>query len=154
MVNGKSCADCTLSLWNGECGVIALPEDYVRLVALKLDNWQYPCYNVAQPGSMADVAQTNRYMRAGRCSPVCVETVSDEGVMLNVYPVEEDSMPVVEYFIYEGRYNGNNGLAAKSDYLLQAVTYQCAGLVCNVFEKYDAANAFLSLAAALCNNNQ
>ena len=154
VVNGKSYADFNFSICNGGYGVITLPEDYVRLVALKLDNWQHPCYNTSQPGSLADVAQTNRYTRAGRCSPVCVEVTSDEGVILNVYPVEEDSTPVVEYLLYEARYDGNKGLASKSDFLLQAVAYQCAGLVCNVFEKYDAANAFMGLAAALCNNNQ
>ncbi len=154
MLNGKSMANCNLSLWNGEYGVIILPEDYVRLVSFKLDNWLHPCYNVSSPGSVADAAQANKYTRAGKSSPVCIEVPSAQGILLYVYPVEEDSIPTVEYLLYEGTYNSSKGLASNNDSLLQAVAYQCAGLVCNVFEKYDAANAFMSLAAALCNNNK
>ena len=154
VLNGKKHLGCKLSLVNEEYGVITLPEDYVRLVSLKLDIWKRPCYTVSQLGSFAENAQTKKYMRAGNCSPVCIESPTGDALQLNVYPASGDSIPVVEYFLYEARYDSSKGLATNNDSLLRAVAYQCAGLVCNVFEKYDAANAFFSLAAALCNNNK
>lgn len=154
VVNGKSLTGGSVVVTDDGKGVIALPEDYVRLVSLKLDNWRKPCYAVADTDSFTDSVQHDKYMRAGVFSPVCIERATDEGVNLDVFPVADDAVPVVEYLIYEARYDGSKGLATKSNFLTQAVAYQCAGLMCNVFEKYDAANSFLALAAALCNNNK
>lgn len=152
VLNGKNFADCKVSEISEGKGVIVLPEDYVRLVSLKLDVWKKPCFTVSEPGSPTDNAQHNKYMQAGKYSPVCVEVPTTEGAQLNVYPVTTNTEPTVEYLIYESRYDSSKGLATTNESLIQAVAYQCAGLVCNVFEKYDAANSFLSLAAALCNN--
>ncbi len=154
VVNAKNFANCNILVSDGGKGVIALPEDYVRLVSLKLNIWKRPCFATAVTDSSVDNAQQNKYMQAGEFSPACVEVPSDEGMQLYVYPVAAGSVPVVEYLIYEACYDGSKGLATKNSYQVQAVAYQCAGLVCNVFEKYDAANAFFSLAAALCNNNK
>lgn len=154
VLNGKNLAGCEVAVIDGERGVILLPEDYVRLVSLKLNIWKRPCYVASAFGSLAESVQGNKYMRAGVSSPVCVEVPVAEGMQLYVYPVTADVVPVVEYLLYESRYDGSKGLATKNGFLMQAVAYQCAGLVCNVFEKYDAANAFLSLAAALCNGNK
>ena len=154
VVNGKNFAGCKVALSSDGKGVIALPEDYVRLVSLKLNFWRKPCFAASDVGSFDENAQQNKYLQAGRFSPVCVEVPSDEGMQLDVYPVGEGSVPEVEYLIYEARYDADKGIATKNAFLVQAVAYQCAGLVCNVFEKYDAANAFFSLAGALCNNNK
>lgn len=152
VVNGKNFAECSVSTTDDGKGTIALPEDYVRLVSLKLNVWKKPCFVAAETDSPTDTAQHNKYMQAGKYSPVCIEIPTAEGTQLNVYPVAAESTPEVEYLIYEARYDSNKGLATKNDFLFQAVAYQCAALVCNVFEKYDAANSFLGLATALCNN--
>lgn len=152
VVNGKLYADCNVSITNDGKGVILLPEDYVRLVSLKLDIWKKPCFAASESDSPANNAQQNRYMQAGKCSPVCVEQPTEDSMQLNVYPVTADPAPNVEYLIYEARYDSSKGLATKNDFLVQAVAYQCAALVCNVFEKYDAASSFLNFAAALYNN--
>jgi hypothetical protein len=153
-LNGRNLADCKLAVANDEKGIIVLPEDYVRLISLKLDTWNKPCYAAAEAGSAVERAQTNKYTRAGVSSPVCVETATADGAQLSLYPVNGESAPSVEYLIYEARYDGSKGLATNNGYLIEAVACQCAGLVCNVFGKYDAANAFMSLAATLCNNNK
>lgn len=152
VLNGKNFVGCSVSVTDDGKGFIALPEDYVRLVSLKLDVWKKPCFVAAEADSPADTAQYNKYMQAGKYSPVCIEVPSAEGIQLNVYPVTTEPAPEVDYLIYEAKYDSSKGLATKNDFLFQAVAYQCAGLVCNVFEKYDAANSFLGLAAALCNN--
>ena len=152
VVNAKNIVACDVSFTDEGKGKIILPEDYVRLVSIKLNNWRKPCFTASDCDSPSDIAQQNKYMRAGKYSPVCVEVPNSEGLQLNVYPVDDGIVPVVEYLIYEARYDGDKGLATKNEPLMQAVAYQCAGLVCNVFEKYDAANSFLGLAAALCNN--
>lgn len=152
VLNGKNFANGEVSVTGEGKGVIVLPEDYVRLVSLKLDVWKKPCFVTSQIDSPAENAQHNKYTQAGKYSPVCVEVPTDDAMQLNVYPVTAGTTPEVEYLIYEARYDGSKGLTTKNDFLIQAVAYQCAGLVCNVFEKYNAANSFLGLAAALCNN--
>ena len=152
VLNGKNVAGCEISATSEGKGVIVLPEDYVRLVSLKLDVWKKPCFVASEAGSPSDNAQHNRYMQAGKYSPVCVEIPTDEAIQLHVYPVNTETVPEVEYLIYEARYNSTKGLATRNEFLIQAVAYQCAALVCNVFEKYDAANSFMGLAATFCNN--
>ena len=60
----------------------------------------------------------------------------------------------VEQLSYEARYNASTGLNCNDERLIKAVAYQCAALVCSVYERHDTANVFLSLAAALCNNDK
>ena len=153
VLNAKSIDSCT-AVADGEGGtVVQLPDDYVRLVSLKLDSWRLPCTRTYPVGSVMSTLQADRYMRGGSSSPVCVEGTDASGrAMLTLYPAEESS--VVQSLVYEARYDASAGLSGNDESLLKAVAYQCAALLCNVYEKHDTANVFLSLAAALCNNGK
>ena len=70
------------------------------------------------------------------------------------YPVNDSDLPGVEQLSYEARYNASTGLNCNDERLIKAVAYQCAALLCNVYEKYDAANVFQGVASALCNNSK
>ena len=90
----------------------------------------------------------------------CFTNHSVSGPVLNYHSYSLPSHPfdpkvsVVQSLVYEARYDASAGLSGNDESLLKAVAYQCAALLCNVYEKHDTANVFLSLAAALCNNGK
>lgn len=151
-VNAKSTISVAMRVLPDGCAEIVLPDDYVRLVSLKLSTWSASCSFTCLPGSRLESLQKNRYTRAGDSSPVCVETC-DESLknVIKAYPVSDGGANVsLEYFIYEARYNSNEGISGGDDSLVSAVAYHCAALLCNVFGKFDAANVFMGFAAAMC----
>ncbi len=153
VLNPKSLADCTVEATDDGGAVVELPDDYIRLVSLKLDSWKRPCTKSYPIGSLIAALQSDKYMRTGNFSPVCVEGVNVSGRMtLTLYPANASS--AVESLLYEARYNASKGLSGGDESLLKAVAYQCAALLYNVYEKHDTANVFLSLASALCNNEK
>ncbi len=153
VLNPKTIADCPV-VDAGDGGVVLLlPDDYIRLISLKLDSWKRPCTKSYPVGSVVAALQSDKYLRTGNFSPVSVEGVDAAGhLTLALYP--SGSSPIVDSFVYEARYNASTGIAGGDDSLIKAVAYQCAALLCNVYEKHDTANVFQSLAAALCNNEK
>ena len=153
VLNAKSLANCTLKVDGDGGAVVQLPDDYIRLVSIKVDSWKRPCTKSYPQGSVIANLQCDKYMRTGNYSPVCIEGADAAGCLtLKLYPAETAS--VVESLLYEARYNASEGLAGGCEPLIKAVAYQCAALVCSVYERHDTANVFLSLAAALCNNDK
>lgn len=155
VLNCKNISNCEITINSDGKGIIMLPDDYIRLVSLKLDIWKNECYVSFIAGSVMDCIQTNKYMRAGSCTPVCIEGVSslNERILI-VYPVNETPLPIVQSFVYESRYDATEGLVGGTESLVKAVAYECAALLCNVFEKIETANMFHNLAIALCNVNK
>jgi hypothetical protein len=102
------------------------------------------------------LAQSNKYTRGGCCKPVCVEGVDAQGKReARYYSLPAGREPVVENFVYEAAFNASEGLLCEPENpLVWAVVYQCAGLLYNVFERREAANAFMALAASWCENGK
>ena len=156
VVNVKSTTSCNI-VADHETGkaVVTLPPDYVRLVSLKLTEWNTACTTAHPIGSLAQSMQNRKYMRAGKSSPVCIEGVDElNNHQLTLYPVVGNGSTAIEHLIYEARYNAGEGISGGDQALENAVTYQCAALLCSVYEKIEAANTFQSFAAALCKNNK
>lgn len=151
-VNAKNARISTLSVApNSGGGIIALPDDFVELVSLKLEKWQSPVHAVHAHDSREAVWQQNEYTRAGYCRPVCVEMFTPGGIRcLLLYPFEQDDPANPESFVYEACFNVSDGLNCQSNAVADAVVYKCASLLYTVFERYDAANSMLALALAAC----
>ena len=133
------------------CGLLALPDDFVDLVSLHLTGWESPVCRLSAHNSREAIWQRNMYTRAGCCRPVCIEAFATNGArmaMLCPFPEGDDGAPV--HFIYEAAFNAEDGLDGYDDGMPDAVVYACASLLYSVFERYDAANAMLSLALAAC----
>ena len=139
---------------NGDgSGTIMLPSDFVALVKLQLEGWERPCRVLYPQATPIAMAQGNVETRAGASKPVCVEDVDDEGrSVVAYYSLPKGVAPVVKSFVYEKEFDPQTGLATtQSNPLLWAVLYQCAGLLYNVYEKRESANAFMALAQVWCN---
>ena len=128
---------------------IALPTDFAALVLIKLKSWKTPCFEVSLPGS-----PEARYKFGGNASavslrPVCVEDFTSGGErVLKLFPA--NSSDRVSHFVYEAQFNAVYGLDTCDKRMADAVSYVCAALLYNVFERYDAAKTFMSFATALC----
>ncbi len=157
-LNPKACsvAPSQITEHGDGSGVIELPDDFVALVELHLDGWERSCTFLQPQGSALALAQGNKYTRAGRCKPVCVDGVNAQGKrVVNYYSLPVDKNVVVDKFVYEAVFNPQEGLSCEQgNPLVWAVVYQCAGLVYNVFERRDSANAFMALAVAWCKNGK
>ena len=151
-VNVKSAKVSTLNVvphLNG--GLIPVPDDFEKLVSLKLVKWGVPVH-CAYPYDSCEAAwQRNEYTRAGYCRPVCVETLTPGCVRcLLMYPFAQNDPSVPESFIYEACFKEGDVLNCQSNAVIDAVVYKCASLLYTVFERYDAANSMLALALAAC----
>ena len=133
-------------------GYISLPGDFVSLVSLAVSGWERPCSVLYPMMSQQAAWQRNCHTRAGKCRPVCVEGIGADGERVaELYPLPVAAL--MELFVYEAAFNPNEGLDGYDEGMDDAVAYQCAALLYNMFEKYDAANSFLSYALALCNGS-
>lgn len=142
---------------NGDgTGEIVLPNDFVSLVQLQMNGWERACTELYSADSAVALAQSNVNTRGGVCKPVCVERVDSSGKpVVCYYSLPKATTPVVKNFVYEALFNEAKGLNCElSNPLVQAVVYQCAALLYNVFERFDAANAFMALAISWCNKGE
>lgn len=153
-VNARNAALQAVEDGNG--GVkLSLPADFVSLVSLQLSGWNSPCVSLSPQGSAEAAAQKSEFTRAGVFRPVAIEGVDEQGSRIALlYPLPGDDAPSLEHFVYEAEFNAADGLRACSGQMADAVVYNCAALLYNVFERPDAANTFLSLAMALCGGNR
>ena len=128
---------------------ILLPSDFAALVSIKLNSWKTPCVEISLP----DSAEA-RYKFGGNASavslrPVCVEDFTSGGEkVLKLFPASSSDR--LSHFVYEAQFNALYGLNACDNRMVDAVSYVCAALLYNVFERYDAAKTFMSFATALC----
>lgn len=138
---------------NGDgAGSMPLPDDCVGLVAVQLEGWKRPVTTVCDEASPQAIRQKSPYLRAGCCNPVCVESTGPEGQRrLLMYPLVSPGSGIV-LFAYEAAFNIDEEELKCTAPMADAVAYTCTALLYNMFERYDAANAFMSLANALCNN--
>lgn len=152
-VNSRTVTPSALDITVDEDGVgeLLLPDDFVSLVSLQLAGWQSPACRMYAHNSREALWQQNEYTRAGCCRPVCVEAFTSGGKRCaRLFPLPDGEGAVPKHFIYEAAFRAEDGLNGYDNGMVDAVVYKCASLLYTMFERYDAANAMLSLALAAC----
>lgn len=149
-VNRKSGATDTeiSSDIDGRCSV-ALPVDYVSLIAVKLQAWKKACVKAFDMHSEEYKRQCNSYTRAGVFRPVCVLGYGTNGAReLWMYSICPSLKTTFEMFVYEAKYSNGLDLDA-NDPLSSAVCYMAASLVYSVFENKEASQEMRTIALNL-----
>lgn len=142
----KTFTDSDVKSYDNGSGYIVLPDDYISLIALKMDGWNRTVLNAAHGGSELALAQYNKYTRAGKNKPVCVLAESKEGKILELYPVHGDSK--VEMFLYEAKYS--DGITGNPEEPISiAICYMCASLVYSIFENKATSEQMKAIAVEL-----
>lgn len=135
-------------------GYIVLPGDFTSPVSLSIVGWKQPCTRFCSPRSLRALQQRCKDTRAGFFRPVCVEDVTPDGTRcVRLFPLPEGGVIELEHFLYEAVYNAAEGLGIYDVAMADAVVYECAALLYTMFERFDTANMYHSLAISLCGGN-
>ncbi len=132
---------------SGKC-VVALPSDYVSLIAVKLAGWRRACVTAFAMNSEEYRRQCNPYTKAGSHKPVCVLGYGSTGAKeLWLYSIEAGGSFNVELFAYEAKYDSSEGIDLESnDPIALAVCYMAASLVYSYFENKQTADEMKAIA--------
>lgn len=150
-VNAKAGDSVSTTLTPDEDGVctLTLPEDYVRLVALKLAEWKRVCVTAWPMDSEEYRRQCHPYTRAGVYKPVCILGYNADGDRV-LWLYSATASTTLDIFLYEAQYNSSDGLNLEADDpLALAVCYMAAGLVYNIFENPTTSQRMRELAVSL-----
>lgn len=148
-VKSRVPANVVLREFTGKGISMVLPADFANLVSVKLKSWTTPCVEVSLPNSAVVLYKFGNAVASVSSRPVCVEDILANGVrVLKLFPA--CSTDKLHHFVYEAQFNAAEGLNRCDDRMVDAVSYVCAALLYNVFERYDAAKPFMTFASALC----
>lgn len=132
-------------------GRMLLPNDFVSLVHFKLPAWERPITALQPAASRLAMRQFNAHTRAGVSKPVAVEALDEGGRKVALlFPAPLITLIAPDSFVYEALFDFSKGLQCYDNEMLDAVLYECTALLYTLFERYDAANTFHSLALAAC----
>lgn len=140
-------ASSTINVQNiNGAGVINLPSDFLKLVAVKLKEWKRAVFMAYPLNSEEYNIQHNSITRTGVNKPVCVLSYNVSGPTIECFP--SGSM---EYFSYikSASISNNKGLDILKETLHLAVCYMCASLVYNIFEMPQIGERMKSIAIDL-----
>lgn len=118
-----------------DCHVIDVPEDYVRLVRLKMKSWRRACVTTFPVGGEEWKRQQNPHTRAKLWKPVCIEDVNNKGKrVLRCYGVGYQDGGTIDDFVYEAKFNVEEGLNVTDENLYKAILYKAASLVYAIYQ--------------------
>lgn len=122
-------------------GTLTVPDDFLRIVSLKLKGWNRSVTMVAGEGSDIELMQRNKYTRGTSMKPVCVLTHTSDGKKVIECFGTGDS---VERALYMPIPKVDGGYLPISRLLRQAIVRRTAGLVLTSRGETERAAAFLS----------
>lgn len=105
-------------------GTITLPENFVRLVSLKMTSWLQPVTAFALPGDAVAIKQSNKYIRGGVAKPVAVLYKTDAGYMAHYYSVPTKDDHKVSEFLYIKKASATE---IADSQMVDALCWICAG---------------------------
>lgn len=122
-------------------GRLTVPDDFLRLVSLKMKEWNRSVTVVAGEGSDIELMQRNRYTRGTAMKPVCVTAFDASGKKVLEF---FGKGTVVERALYMPIPAVENGYLPISRLLRQAIVRRTAGLVLLSRGETERAAAFMN----------
>ncbi len=125
----------------GKISSIAIPDDFVSLIAVKLNTWKKTCVALYTMNDEEYKRQCNDYTKSGVNKPVVVMGFNDTEQSFLLFPAADS----IDIFAYEAQYTGTLSLEAE-DSLAIAICYKAASLVYAIFENKNQAQVMNELA--------
>lgn len=120
-------------------GYIQVPEDFLRLVSMRMSDWQRPVVQLALQGDAVAMRQSNRHIRGGVAKPVGVLAKNEKGIVVEYYSTNAAEHSVSE-FLYIKSDTAEN---IKDAQMIDALTWICAGKTLSVMGNMtQAQNAY------------
>lgn len=115
----------------GGTGYVLLPDDFMRLVAFRMSDWERTCHGAILPEDPEYARQSSRYkgVRGNPQKPVCAVVMHPEGLALEFYSCRgNDAQVVAAQYVPFPVIDPNGGIEI-SERCYEAVVYQTAALV-------------------------
>ena len=134
---------------------VVLPDDYVKLIAVKLSTWKRVA-TVAYPYDTQEAyAQANEYTRSKDNKPVVIEgyKMVSSAAKRTLEMTSSASAPTLDLLLYEAKYTsadtGNTLPLSATDPIALAVCYMTASLVYSYFENKNTSDEMNRIALSL-----
>ncbi len=138
--------------WEDKCsGWVLLPDDFMRLIAFRMSDWERTCYNAISVDDPLYDLQSSRYkgVRGNVQKPVCALVNRPEGKALEFYScASEDAYVSRGTYIPYPEIDADGGIDI-SERCYPAVVYTTAALVLTAFGASDKAEQLNALAKSI-----
>ncbi len=132
-------------------GWILLPDDFMRLIAFRMSDWERACYNAISVDDPLYDLQSSRYkgVRGNVQKPVCAVVNHSEGKVLEFYSCNSENAYVkrATYLPYP-EIDDEDGIDI-SERCYTAVVYTTASLVLTAYGANDRAEQLTALAKSI-----
>lgn len=132
-------------------GRVLLPNDFMRLIAFRMSDWERTAYGAITPAHPQYAQQSSRFkgLRGTPQKPVCAIVNQPEGKMLEFYSCDSNEA-YVEYATYipYPTIDDSDGIDI-SERCYEAVIYTAASLVLTAYGEADKAQLLASLAKSI-----
>lgn len=126
-------------------GYLTIPEDFLRLVSLKMKGWKRSVTVVADEGSDIDLMQRNPFVKGHNIKPMCVFSHNDSGNRVLEYFGKSNEVEKALYMpIPTIEPNENSDIIKISRLLRKDIVRRAAGLVLLSRGEVEFANQFLA----------
>lgn len=147
MLEGKDGSSASLSIDTNLVGHITLPNDFLRLVNIRLSSWISARSSTIAEDSPAYRMQSNKWGCGNPSLPVVALVHRSSGRQLELYKASSDK-DTLTAFTYVPFINSDAASVSISDQLADAFIYFVAGLTMTTF-KEDVSNDFFKVGRSL-----
>ncbi len=138
--------------WNGDgSGWVLLPDDFMRLIAFRMSDWERTVYEAISVDDPLYAKQSSRYkgIRGNVQKPVCAIVNRAEGKALEFYACKDNTAMIVRagYVPYPS-IDKDDGIDI-SEKCYTAVVYTVAALVLTTYGEAEKASALTELAKSI-----
>lgn len=132
-------------------GWVLLPDDFMRLLLFRMDDWERPVYEAITPSDPEYALQSSRFkgLRGTAQKPVCALVMRGEGKTLEFYSCKSEEAAVTEavYLPYPSLDEDDGVEICERCY--EAVVYTAAALAMAAVGDTERSNLFNGLAKSL-----
>lgn len=119
---------------DNQTGTIVLPVDFLRIVSLRLSDWEQPVTELALPSDEIAQLQSNKHLRGSAAKPVGILKKTAQGYVINYYSSSTHS---VEEFLYIKKDTAEN---IADTQLIDAMVWICAAKTLGVLNESTLSN--------------
>jgi len=138
--------------WNedGKSGYVVLPEDFMRLVVMKMSDWERSVYQAISEGDGEYDVQFSRWagLRGTPQKPVCAIVMRPEGLVLEFWS-SKNSSATMSRALYLPVPTVKDGVIALCPRCYRAIVYETGALTMQALQKSDVAQVLSATAMGL-----
>ncbi len=137
-------------------GWVMLPDDFMRLVAFRMSDWERTVRHAISVTSPEYEMQSSRFkgIRGNPQKPVCAVVIRPEGKSLEFYSCKSNDACVTQALYLPYPHLDSSGGIDLSPECYKAIIYTAASLTLFAYGSVEKAQAFSSLAESLINTEK